>query len=197
MKVTPLELPGAYVVQPTPLRDDRGSFLEWYRGDELAGHLGFDPGWAQANMSTSRAGVVRGIHVTTIPPGQAKYVTCVTGSVFDVIVDMRVGSPTYGRWAGTLLDDVDRRALYVGEGLGHGLCALSDGATVTYLCGTAFDGSLERAMTPLDPEVGVAWPVPTPILSAKDTAAPTLAELAPDRGLLPTAGSAYRTLRPS
>jgi dTDP-4-dehydrorhamnose 3,5-epimerase len=193
LKITPLELPGACVVQPSPHADDRGSFLEWYRGDELAAHLGFEPMWAQANLSTSRAGVVRGIHVTAIPPGQSKYVTCVRGSVFDVIVDMRVGSPTYGHWAGTLLTDVDRKALYVGEGLGHGLCALSDEATVTYLCSALHDGSLERAMTPLDPDVRIAWPVPAPVLSEKDRNAATLASLK-DQGVLPT-WQAYVALR--
>jgi dTDP-4-dehydrorhamnose 3,5-epimerase len=193
VKVTPLELPGAYEIRPSPHSDHRGSFLEWYRADQLAAHLGFTPTWAQANLSTSRAGVIRGVHVTAIPPGQSKYVTCVRGGVFDVIVDMRVGSPTYGRWAGTLLDDIDRKALYVGEGLGHGICALSDNATIAYLCSDLYDGSLERAMTPLDPDVAIAWPVPSPMLSEKDTAAPTLAELR-EAGVLPT-WAAYQALR--
>jgi dTDP-4-dehydrorhamnose 3,5-epimerase len=185
VKIVALELPGAYEVQPTPFADHRGSFLEWYRGDQLAAVLGREPRWAQANLSTSRAGVIRGVHVTGIPPGQAKYVTCVRGSVFDVAVDMRVGSPTFGRWVGTLLDDVNRKAVYLGEGLGHGICALSDDATISYLCSELFDGPAERAMTPLDPQVGIAWPVPDPILSEKDRAAATLAELA-DAGVLPT-----------
>ncbi len=193
MKITPLELPGAYEVQPSPYADDRGSFLEWYRADHLAPHLGFTPRWTQANLSTSRAGVVRGVHVTAIPPGQAKLVTCARGRVFDVVVDMRVGSPTYGRWAGTVLDDDDRTSLYVGEGLGHGVCALTDDATVVYLCSEVFNGSLERAMTPLDPDVGIAWPVPSPMLSKKDRTAPTLADLR-DRGVLPT-WDAYLALR--
>jgi dTDP-4-dehydrorhamnose 3,5-epimerase len=193
VKITPLELPGAFEVRPSPFTDDRGSFQEWYRADLLAAHLGFTPGWAQANLSTSKAGVIRGIHVAAIPPGQAKLVTCVRGAVFDVIVDMRVGSPSFGRWSGTLLDDVDRKALYVGEGLGHGICALSDDATITYLCSELFDGSTERAMTPLDPQVAIAWPVPSPKLSAKDTNAPTLAQLAAD-GALPT-WDAYLALR--
>jgi dTDP-4-dehydrorhamnose 3,5-epimerase len=185
VNITPLELPGAFEVRPSPHSDHRGSFLEWYRSDQLAAHLGFEPRWLQANLSSTRAGVIRGVHVTTIPPGQAKYVTCVRGSVFDVIVDMRVGSPTYGKWAGTLLDDVDRKALYLGEGLGHGLCALTDDATVAYLCTEVFDGSAERAMTPLDPDVAIAWPVPSPVLSEKDAGAATLAQLC-DEGKLPT-----------
>jgi len=184
VKITPLELPGAFEVRPSPYSDERGSFLEWYRGDQLATHLGFTPRWVQANASTSRAGVIRGVHVTTIPPGQAKYVTCVRGAVFDVLVDMRVGSPTFGQWSGTLLDDIERKALYIGEGLGHGLCAMTDDATVTYLCSELFDGSTERAMTPLDPKVAIAWPVPSPKLSEKDTNAATLAELAA-AGVLP------------
>ncbi len=194
MKITPLELAGAFEVQPSPYSDHRGSFQEWYRGDQLAGFLGHVPTWVQANLSTSRAGVIRGVHVTAIPPGQAKYVTCVRGSVFDVIVDMRVGSPTFGQWAGTLLDDVNRKALYVGEGLGHGICALADDATISYLCSDVFDGSAERAMTPLDPDVAIAWPVPDPVLSDKDRGAATLAELA-DSGVLPSWAD-YRALRP-
>jgi dTDP-4-dehydrorhamnose 3,5-epimerase len=184
VKITPLELPGAFEVRPSPFSDDRGSFLEWYRSDQLAAHLGFTPRWVQANASTSRAGVIRGIHVTAIPPGQAKYVTCLRGAVFDVLVDMRVGSPMFGHWSGTLLDDVERKALYVGEGLGHGMCALTDDASVAYLCSELFDGSAERAMTPLDPQVAIAWPVASPTLSQKDTDAPTLAQLAAD-GVLP------------
>ncbi len=185
MKVTPLEIGGAYEVVPVTYADPRGSFLEWYRADQLVAHLGHELQWVQANLSTSAAGVIRGCHVTDVPPGQAKYVTCVRGRVFDVIVDMRVGSPTYGRWSGTLLDDVDRRAVYFGEGLGHAFCALTEDATITYLCSRTFDAARERVMTPLDPQVAIAWPVAAPVLSEKDAGAPTLAQLEA-RGELPT-----------
>jgi dTDP-4-dehydrorhamnose 3,5-epimerase len=194
MKITPLALDGAYEVVPSPLSDHRGTFLEWLRTDHLATHLGFTPGWVQANLSTSRLGVIRGLHVTAVPPGQAKYVTCVRGSVFDVAVDARVGSPTFGQWTGTVLDDVTRNAVYLGEGLAHAICATSEDATITYLCSSAYDSSRERAITPLDPDLAIRWPVPDPVVSERDAAAPTLAQLR-ERGELPTY-AAYRALRP-
>jgi dTDP-4-dehydrorhamnose 3,5-epimerase len=193
VKITPLALPGTFEIAPSQFVDGRGTFLEWLRVDHLATHLGFTPGWVQANLSTSALGVIRGIHVTTVPPGQAKYVTCVRGAVFDVAVDARVGSPTFGEWVGTVLDDVDRHAVYVGEGLGHAVCALTADATITYLCSTPFDGSRERAITPLDPDLAIAWPVEHPVVSDRDRAAPTLEQLR-ERGELPTY-EAYLALR--
>ena len=137
-----------------------------------------------ANLSVSARGVVRGIHFSDVPPGQAKYVTCVSGAVLDVVVDIRVGSPTYGQWDAMRLDDVDRRAVYVAEGLGHGFCTLSESATVTYLCSSTYRPGHEHGVDPLDPELGIDWPVTGPVLSTKDAAAPSLAE-ARAAGLLP------------
>ena len=102
--------------------------------------------------------MVRGIHFADVPPGQAKYVTCIRGAVLDVIVDIRVGSPTFGQWEGVRLDDVDRRAVYLAEGLGHGFCALTDDATLTYLCSETYNPTGEHAVHPLDPELGIEWP---------------------------------------
>jgi dTDP-4-dehydrorhamnose 3,5-epimerase len=130
--------------------------------------------------------VLRGVHFADVPPGQAKYVSCPSGSVLDVVVDVRVGSATFGRWQSVLLDDHDRRALFLSEGLGHAFLALSPTATVTYLCSTGYAPGRERGIHPLDPALGIAWPDGiTPILSAKDAAAPTLAQ-AEAAGLLPT-----------
>src|SRR5919202_5624129 len=126
MHIRELGIPGAFEVTPVPHRDERGAFLEWFRQDELAAAVGHELELAQANCSISRRGVVRGVHCAEVPPGQAKYVTCSRGAVLDVVVDLRVGSPTFGRWEGVRLDDVDRRAVYLAEGLGHGFCALSD-----------------------------------------------------------------------
>ena len=106
---------------------------------------------AQANCSVSARGVVRGIHFSDVPPGQAKYVTCVSGTVLDVAVDVRVGSPTFGRWDSVLLDDVDRRGIYLGEGLGHAFMALTDNATVIYLCSRASCTPAEHGVQPLRP----------------------------------------------
>jgi dTDP-4-dehydrorhamnose 3,5-epimerase len=180
-----LGIDGAWVVTPRVHRDDRGSFLEWFRGDEFAGAAGYRFGLAQGNCSVSHRGVLRGIHFADVPPGQAKYVTCVSGAVIDVVVDLRVGSPGYGRWEAVRLDDRSRRAVFVSEGLGHGFMALSDEATVLYLCSTPYAPGREHGIQPMDPGLGIAWPADVaPVLSDKDAAAPSLDE-AERAGLLP------------
>ncbi|MFC7550083.1 dTDP-4-dehydrorhamnose 3,5-epimerase [Plantactinospora sp. GCM10030261] len=177
MKIRELGIEGAWEITPQQHGDPRGLFLEWFRADRLAEHVRHPVHFAQGNLSVSARGVVRGIHFADVPPGQAKYVSCVRGAVLDVIVDIRVGSPTFGRWEGVRLDDVDRRAVYLAEGLGHGFCALTDDATLAYLCSTTYNPTAERAAHPLDPELAIDWPAAEPQLSARDAAAPTLAEL--------------------
>ena len=184
MKIRPLTIEGAFEVTPVQHRDDRGAFLEWYRFDALAAAVGHPLDLAQANLSTSARDVVRGIHFADVPPGQAKYVTCVSGAVLDVVVDLRTGSPTFGAWDAVRLDDEDRRAVYLAEGLGHGFCALTEGATVAYLCSSTYRPGHEHGVDPLDPELGIAWPAGVALLSAKDAAAPSLAQ-ARASGLLP------------
>ena len=181
----PIGIGGAWTFTPAVHRDDRGYFLEWFRAQELAESLGYSLEIAQANCSVSRRGVIRGVHFASVPPGQAKYVTCVSGAVLDVIVDVRVGSPSYGRWEAVCLDDTSRRAVFLSEGLGHAFTALSEEATVIYLCSTAYSPGREHGVHPLDPGIGIEWPADTqPMLSGKDAAAPTL-EQARDAGLLP------------
>jgi dTDP-4-dehydrorhamnose 3,5-epimerase len=185
-RVKPLGIAGAWVRTARVHRDGRGSFLEWFRGDELEDHLGYRPDVAQGNCSVSRRGVVRGIHYADVPPGQAKYVTCISGAILDVVVDLRVGSPTFARWDAVTLDDQARQAVYLTEGLGHAFMALSEEATALYLCSTPYDPDREHAVHPLDPAVGIAWPADACIvMSERDRAAPSLAE-ALERGLLPT-----------
>ena len=184
MKIRPLTIEGAYEVTPVQYRDPLGTFLEWYRFDALAAAVGHPLDLAQANISTSVRGAVRGVHFADVPPGQAKYVTCVSGAVLDVVVDIRVGSPTYGAWEAVPLDDEDRRAVYLAEGLGHAFCALTEGATVAYLCSSTYRPGHEHGINPLDPELDIAWPAGDPLLSTKDAAAPSLAE-ARAAGLLP------------
>jgi dTDP-4-dehydrorhamnose 3,5-epimerase len=179
---------GAFEVTPAPRSDPRGLFLEWYRFDHLAAEVGHPLRLAQANISVSTSGVVRGIHFADVPPGQAKYVTCVRGAVLDVVVDIRIGSPTFGRWEAVRLDDADRRCVYVAEGLGHAYCALTDDATIVYLCSETYNPAGERGVHPLDPELGIDWPSDAPTLSEKDSVAPTLAEAA-QLGLLPDFGT--------
>jgi dTDP-4-dehydrorhamnose 3,5-epimerase len=184
VKIEPLSIDGAFQITPVQRADPRGVFMEWYRFDQLAAEVGHPLRLAQGNISVSAAGVVRGIHFADVPPGQAKYVTCTRGSLIDVIVDLRVGSPTYGTWESVLLDDVDRRCVYIAEGLGHGFCATSDDATLTYLCSETYSPTGEHGVHPLDPELGIRWPTDAPVLSAKDEQAPTLAQ-ARESGLLP------------
>jgi dTDP-4-dehydrorhamnose 3,5-epimerase len=182
----PIGIGGAWTFTPAVHRDDRGYFLEWFRAQELAESLGYSLEIAQANCSVSRRGVIRGVHFASVPPGQAKYVTCVSGAVLDVIVDVRVGSPSYGRWEAVCLDDTSRRAVFLSAGLGHAFTALSEEATVIYLCSTAYSPGREHGVHPLDPAIGIEWPADTqPMLSGKDAAAPTL-EQARDAGLLPS-----------
>jgi dTDP-4-dehydrorhamnose 3,5-epimerase len=194
MRVETVKVPDAFVLTPSVFDDDRGSFLEWYRHDTLTSAIGHPFVIAQANCSVSRRGVVRGIHYADVPPGQAKYVTCVRGAVLDVIVDLRVGSPTFGTWDVVLLDDVERRAVYLAEGLGHAFCALSDESTVTYLCSTTYNPTAEHGISPVDGELGIGWQglaashgvdLGELVLSDKDRDAPTLAQ-ARAAGALPT-----------
>ncbi|MGO3326261.1 dTDP-4-dehydrorhamnose 3,5-epimerase family protein [Gordonia sp. (in: high G+C Gram-positive bacteria)] len=192
MKARPLSIEGAWEFTPVQHGDDRGVFLEAFKADVLAEAIGDRFELAQVNTSVSAAGVVRGIHFADVPPGQAKYVTCTVGAIVDVIVDIREGSPTFGQWDTVLLDDRDRRAVYLAEGLGHGFCSLQDGSTVTYLCSTGYRPSAEHGVNPLDDDLGIEWPTlardGTPLeyeLSVKDTAAPSLVQALAD-GLLPS-----------
>ncbi|WP_028050358.1 dTDP-4-dehydrorhamnose 3,5-epimerase family protein [Cellulomonas sp. URHD0024] len=191
MQYRELKVPGAWEITPRQFGDPRGVFLEWFKVDAFAEHLGHPLDLQQANCSVSEAGVLRGVHFADVPPGQAKYVTCARGAVLDVAVDLRVGSPTFGTWDAVLLDDTDRRAIYLSEGLGHAFMALEDDSTVLYLCSTGYAPEREHGIHPLDPEVGIAWPTTdragrpiTAKLSDKDTAAPGLSE-AREQGLLP------------
>ncbi|MFJ9518993.1 dTDP-4-dehydrorhamnose 3,5-epimerase family protein [Kitasatospora sp. NPDC101801] len=184
MKFRELSIGGAYEVTPQLHGDPRGLFMEWYRFDRLAEVVGHPLRMAQGNLSVSARGVVRGVHFADVPPGQAKYVSCVRGAVLDIIVDLRVGSPTFGQWEGVRLDEVDRRSVYISEGLGHGFCALSDDATLSYVCSETYNPTGEHSVHPLDPDLGIEWPADSPQLSARDAAAPSLAE-ALASGLLP------------
>ena len=186
MLVRPLDIAGAYEITPAAYPDERGSFLEWYRFDVLEAEVGRSLDLRQANISTSRRGVVRGVHFADISPGQAKYVTVMSGAVTDLVVDIRVGSPTYGEIRAVELDDVDRRSVFIEEGLGHAFIARTEGTVVAYLVSGVYDPVREHGVTPLDPALELdRWFDPaSAVLSQKDHAAPTLAEAA-EQGLLP------------
>ena len=192
MQVRQLRIAGAFEVVPVIHSDDRGSFLEWFRADRFAEQTGHDLTLAQANCSVSNAGTLRGVHFAELPPSQAKYVTCAHGAIVDVVVDIRVGSPTFGQWEMVSLDDEKRNAVYLGEGLGHAFMALQDGTVVNYLCSAPYAPGREHAIHALDPRLGIAWPTTgrdgrplEPVLSPKDAAAPSLEEVRA-RGLLAT-----------
>ncbi len=187
MQIRELSIPDSYEITPKQHADDRGVFLEWYRFDKLEETIGHSLNLRQANTSVSKRGVVRGIHFADIPVGQAKYVTATHGAVLDYVIDIRVGSPTFGQWDTVLLDDTDRRAIYIAEGLGHCFVALTENATVSYLVTDVFNASREHGINPLDTDVALVFPpeAGAPLLSPKDTDAPGLAEAAAS-GLLPT-----------
>jgi dTDP-4-dehydrorhamnose 3,5-epimerase len=191
MDVRPLAIEGVWEFTPRQFGDARGVFLESFKADILTAAVGHAFTVKQVNTSVSAAGVLRGLHFADVPPGQAKYVMCTQGAVLDVVVDIRLGSPTFGTWDSVILDDVDRRAIYVSEGIGHAFMSLADGSAVTYLCSEPYAPAREREVHPLDPGVGIDWPgtgrdgsAIVPALSPKDEAAPTLEEAAA-AGLLP------------
>jgi dTDP-4-dehydrorhamnose 3,5-epimerase len=186
MDIEPLEIPGAFLVTPRQFPDARGVFMEGFRGDKLAEHIGHRLDVIQTNISVSGKGAVRGIHYADVPPGQAKYVTAVSGSFVDYVVDLRVGSPTFGQWCSVELDTEKRCAVYLSEGLGHCLVAREDDSTAVYLCSTSYNPDGEHGINPLDLDLALTFPDDIePVLSPKDTAAPTLAE-AREQGLLPS-----------
>jgi 5-epimerase len=180
-----LSIPGAWVFEPTRFEDDRGLFVSPYQAAVFVETVGAPLVVAQSNHSVSRRGVIRGVHFADVPPGQAKYVYCPRGALLDVVVDVRVGSPTYGAHEAVVLDSDSYRAVYLSEGLGHAFCALEDDTVARYLCSTPYAPAIERTVSPLDPALALPWPSDiTPVLSDKDSGGPTLAEAAA-QGLLP------------
>jgi dTDP-4-dehydrorhamnose 3,5-epimerase len=186
VQIRELTVPGAWEFTPRQHADERGVFLEQYRHDRLAETVGHPLDLKQVNMSVSARGVARGIHYALVPPSQAKYVSAPKGAFIDFVVDIRVGSPTFGTWDSVLIDDVDRRSVYLSEGLGHAIVALTEGATVNYLVSETFSPTREKGLDLRDAEVGLRFPddIGSLQLSPKDTEAPTLAEAA-EQGLLP------------
>jgi 5-epimerase len=186
MRVRELAIAGAYEFTPDIHHDDRGYFLSPFQEPTFHTVTGGRPfPLAQTNHVRSRRGVVRGVHFTATPPGSAKYVYCPRGRGLDMIIDIRVGSPTFGQWDSCVLDDRDFRAVYFPVGIGHAFVALEDDTTTAYMISRSYVPELERAVHPLDPALGLPIPADlTPVLSPRDVIAPTLAE-AERAGLLP------------
>lgn len=185
MQATPYSISGVWRFDPVLRPDDRGVFLESFKESVFVETVGHSFDLAQMNISVSRSGTVRGVHFADVPPGQAKYVQCFSGKILDIVVDIRVGSPTFGQYEAIELDADSRSGLYISVGLGHAFCALSDSATVGYLCSEGYSPEREHGIYPLDPDLALPWPQGEhSVLSPKDAAAPPLAE-AIASGLLP------------
>jgi 5-epimerase len=193
-----LAVPGVVEFSPKVFPDARGEFVAPFQESAFIEATGHRLHLAQSNHTISHRGVIRGVHFSDVPPGQAKYVHCSRGALLDVAIDVRVGSPTFGRWESVLLDTENYRAVYLPEGIGHAFIALVDDTVMTYLCSTTYDPAAEHTVNPLDPALRLPWPpIHKVILSDKDHKSPTLSQAA-QTGLLPTwstCQSHYSTLR--
>ncbi|MFF8971306.1 dTDP-4-dehydrorhamnose 3,5-epimerase family protein [Streptomyces sp. NPDC014995] len=173
MDVVESRVPGAFVFTPKQIRDERGAFFEALRCDRVEAVTGrpFRP--EQINYSVSRRNTLRGLHGVAVPPGQAKYVTCVRGALRDIVVDLRVGSPTFGAHDVTLLDADSGRCVYVPEGVGHGFLSLTDDACICYVVSTPYVPGTQIDINPLDPDLALPWGFgEPPLMSEKDARAP-------------------------
>jgi dTDP-4-dehydrorhamnose 3,5-epimerase len=179
MELTPLGIEGAWLAESTVWKDDRGLFREWFKTEDVKSATGREFGIEQANISVSSKGTLRGIHYSIAPRGQAKWITCVSGAIQDVIVDIRPHSKTFGQWIDVELQGDSGKAVFISEGLGHGFLALEDNTTVAYLVSTPFSPTDEYEINPRDPELRIGWGHQlldgTQLsLSQKDALAPTL-----------------------
>ncbi|WP_026209337.1 dTDP-4-dehydrorhamnose 3,5-epimerase [Corynebacterium caspium] len=162
--------------EPRIFEDPRGGFLEWFKASEFEQLTGYPFDLQQANISTSVQGTLRGLHFSELPPGQAKFVTCVAGLILDVAVDIRVGSPTFGKWHAVEMGEENRKGLFLPSGFAHGFLALKD-ATVVYLTSNEYDPEVEHAINPFDPDIAIEWPELEYVLSDKDRNSPNLLAL--------------------
>jgi dTDP-4-dehydrorhamnose 3,5-epimerase len=176
MKMIATPLPGVLVVEPSVFGDDRGFFFEAWNSQEFSTAVGQQVSFAQDNHSRSTMGVVRGLHYQ-LPRPQGKLVRCSLGAVWDVAVDLRKSSPTFGEWFGTELSEENKRQLWIPEGFGHGFVALSDTADLLYKATDCYVAEADKALAWNDPDIGIDWPLESePVLSAKDATAPYLAD---------------------
>ena len=178
MELTPLGIEGAWLAESPVWSDERGFFREWFKSEDIEKTTGKNFGIEQANISVSSRGTLRGIHYSIAPRGQAKWVTCVTGSIKDVIVDIRSESKTFKKWVEVELTGNSGKAVLISEGLGHGFIALEENTAVAYLVSTPFSPLYEFEINPLDEEIGINWGMDLVNLkiSEKDSNAPTLTE---------------------
>ncbi|MDP9470979.1 MAG: dTDP-4-dehydrorhamnose 3,5-epimerase [Chloroflexota bacterium] len=179
MNVVATDLPGVVIVEPRVFRDDRGYFLETWNEATYAG-AGLPTRFVQDNLSCSKRGVIRALHYQH-PNPQGKLVSVLQGEVFDVAVDIRVGSPTYRRWVGVTLSAENQRRFYVPEGFAHGFAVTSESALFAYKCTEFYRPEAEGRVRWDDPDLGISWPVTAPVLAPKDATAPLLRDVPPER----------------
>lgn len=178
MKLTPLGIEGAWLAESPIWSDERGYFREWFKTEDIKAATGIDFSIQQANISRSERGVIRGIHYSLAPEGQAKWVTCVSGSIRDVVVDVRPSSSTFGKSVCVDLDGLDGRAVLIGKGLGHGFASLAESSMVAYLLNSPYSPTEEFAINPFDPDLQIDWKLEIDeiLLSEKDSKALTMVE---------------------
>ena len=180
MSFTPLRIEGSWVFTPKKFPDERGSFHEVFKLPLLAETIGFGFEVKQVNQSVSKAGVIRGIHWADVPPGQAKYVFCSKGAIWDIVVDIRVGSPTFGQFDGEVISAENGKCVLIREGLGHVFLTLEEDTVVNYLCSEPFSPTTEHGINPLDTDLAIPfekmWKKEDLNISAKDLEAPTFQE---------------------
>jgi dTDP-4-dehydrorhamnose 3,5-epimerase len=177
LNVRKTSLPGVLLIEPKVFGDERGFFMETYRVDAFRA-AGIPDTFVQDNHSRSARGVLRGLHYQE-PNAQGKLVRCTRGAIFDVAVDIRRGSPSFGRWFGIELSDANKLMLWIPPGFAHGFCAMEDGSDLVYKCTTLYDPAADRAILWNDPAIGIQWKIESPVLSEKDAAASPLAEATP------------------
>jgi dTDP-4-dehydrorhamnose 3,5-epimerase len=174
-----LDIPDVMLIEPRTFKDQRGFFMETYKRSEFAAN-GIAEGFVQSNYSHSIRGTLRGLHFQKHPQAQGKLVMVVKGEIFDVAVDIRQGSPTYGQWVGATLSDTNHRMLYIPVGFAHGFCVLSEEAGLAYHITAEYAQQLEAGILWNDPAIGVEWPISDPLLSRRDTQLPLLQETGVD-----------------
>lgn len=173
MKIEELEISGAWIANSPIIKDNRGHFHEWFKANEIEAATGRKFDVEQANISTSNKGVLRGIHYSIAALGQGKWITCISGSIWDVVVDLRPSSSTFKSWVGFELKADSGDSIFISDGLGHGFMSLENNSTVVYLLTSPYSPSEEFEIYPLDPDLAISWPLENPSLSTKDQSAPT------------------------
>jgi dTDP-4-dehydrorhamnose 3,5-epimerase len=176
MDIEELGIKGAWIARSPVHHDDRGYFREWFKHDDLVTETGVDFQSQQGNFSYSDKGVLRGIHYSSAPEGQSKWITCMSGAIWDVVIDIRPESATFKKWVGVELTELNGEAIFISGGLGHAFIALEEKTLVSYLLSSNYSPQEEFTISPFDPELGIIWPNMDFKLSERDLEAPTLAQ---------------------